>query len=83
MKQFKTKKHFDLQKPLNHTLDSSWNKIEFCISWGNLARAFRWENNNVFNGNKLKNQEVCNDFSQFINPNEGIKTNQDELGEKK
>jgi len=74
MKQFKTKKHFDLQKPLNHTLDSSWDKIELWISWGNLARAFRWENNAVFKGNKLKNQEIYNDFSQFIKPSEEIKT---------
>jgi hypothetical protein len=74
MKQFKTKKQFDLQKPLNHTLDGSWDKIEFWISWGNLARAFRWENNAVFIGNKLKSQEVYNDFSQFIKPNEEIKT---------
>ena len=70
MKQFKTKKHFDLKKPLNNTLDSSWDKIEFWISWGNLARAFRWENDAVFVGNKLKSKEVYEEFSQFIKPNE-------------
>ena len=72
MNKFKTLKQFDLKKSLNNTSSDSWNKIQINATWGDLANAFRKNSNLIFAGNKLKNQEVYRDFSQFINPETAI-----------